>query len=101
MNEFVCTQVSQTWFGEAERIWSTAAMAGSGAVGGMIGSVMAPLVVGDNPANIPTLQTILTCIWNAHKNILTKTNNHSFNHSIITTIVRSIDRINIWLVMWP
>ena len=92
--------MSQTWFGEAERIWSTAAMAGSGAVGGMIGSVMAPLVVGDNPANIPTLQTILTCIWNAHKNISTKTT-PSTNHSIITTIVRSIDRINIWLVMWP
>ena len=65
-------QVSQTWFGESERIISTAAMAGSGAVGGMIGSIMAPMIVNDDPANIPILQTVLPCIRNADTNVKTQ-----------------------------
>ena len=62
-------QVSQTWFGESERILSTAAMAGSGAVGGMIGSILAPVIVNDDPANIPILQTVLPCIRNSDRNV--------------------------------
>ena len=64
-------KVSQTWFGESERIVSTAAMAGSGAVGGMIGSILAPVIVNDNPANIPILQTVLPCIRSADTNVQT------------------------------
>jgi len=54
----VSTKVSQTWFAEKERIISTAAMAGSGAVGGMIGSVLAPVIVNNDPNNIPILNTV-------------------------------------------
>ena len=50
--------MSQTWFAEKERIVSTAAMAGSGAVGGMIGSILAPIIVNNDPDNIPLLNTI-------------------------------------------
>ena len=50
--------MSQTWFAEKERIVSTAAMAGSGAVGGMIGSVLAPIIVNNDPDNIPVLNTV-------------------------------------------
>ena len=73
-------QVSQTWFGESERILSTAAMAGSGAVGGMIGSILAPVIVNDDPANIPILQTVLPCIRNTDKNVK---NNGLMAHSTI------------------
>ena len=38
---------------------STAAMAGAAAAGGMIGSVLAPLIVQDDPKNIPILNTVL------------------------------------------
>ena len=34
-------------------------MAGAAAFGGMIGSVLAPLIVRSNPANIPVLNTVL------------------------------------------
>ena len=74
-------QVSQTWFGESERIVSTAAMAGSGAVGGMIGSILAPVIVNDNPANIPILQTVLPCIRNVDTNVETI---DSFHHLMMT-----------------
>ena len=72
--------MSQTWFGESERIVSTAAMAGSGAVGGMIGSILAPVIVNDNPANIPILQTVLPCIRRADTNVQTM---GSFHHFIL------------------
>ena len=41
---------------------STAAMAGAAAFGGMIGSVVAPIIVRDDPANIPILNTVLPCL---------------------------------------
>ena len=65
------SKVSQTWFGESERIVSTAAMAGSGAVGGMIGSILAPVIVNDDPNNIPILQTVLPCIRSVDTNVQT------------------------------
>jgi len=55
----VCTKVSQAWFAEKERLISTAAMSGSGALGGMIGSVISPIIVRDDPSNIPILNAVL------------------------------------------
>ena len=53
-------------------------MAGSGAVGGMIGSILAPVIVNDNPANIPILQTVLPCIRSADTNVQTMGSTHHF-----------------------
>ena len=37
-------------------------MAGAAAAGGMIGSVLAPLIVRKEPSNIPVLNTVLPCL---------------------------------------
>ena len=53
------TKISQGWFPEEERILSTAAMACASAFGGMLGSVLAPLIVRKDKTNIPILNTVL------------------------------------------
>jgi len=52
------TKVSQVWFSERERIFTTAAMAGAAAFGAMIGSLLAPVIVSSSPSNIPLLNII-------------------------------------------
>ena len=56
------TKVSQVWFPERERLVSTAALAGAPALGAMIGSVVAPQLVREDPNNIPILNIAFPCL---------------------------------------
>ena len=52
--------MSQTWFGERERPITTALIGLSPVVGGLIGQGIAPVVMNDNPDNLPVLNAVIT-----------------------------------------
>ena len=49
------TKLSQTWFSEKERPISTALIGLSPVLGGLSGQALSPLVMNDNPDNLPIL----------------------------------------------
>ena len=54
------TKLSQTWFSEKERPISTALIGLSPVLGGLTGQALSPLVMNDNPDNLPILNIVTT-----------------------------------------
>ena len=54
------TKLSQTWFSEKERPISTALIGLSPVLGGLSGQALSPLVMNDNPDNLPILNIVTT-----------------------------------------
>ena len=52
------TKLSQTWFSEKERPISTALIGLSPVLGGLSGQALSPLVMNDNPDNLPILNIV-------------------------------------------